>query len=280
MLITPRLTQAAILRTGVAVVTLTLTAALAGCTTTPQAALTNTAETAQEGQCEAFAEIPMGRYWLNNNLWGQDAGTGTQCVEATSQDGETIGWRTDWEWEGDPYQVKSFVSSVLGWHWGWNTEDTGLPTQLTDATPVSSAWDYSISTDGTAAVTYDLWLHDIADPDWEDDPTNEVMIWLAAEGGAGPLGERVATIDVADESWELHRGEVLDDDGNHLWSVHSFVHTSGTTSFEADLSEFTDTLVDRDELSTDQYLTSVQAGVEVFTGAGELDTTAYRTTVD
>jgi len=117
------------------------------------------------------------------------------------------------------------------------------------------------------------------DPDAEDDPADELMIWLSAEGGAGPLGEQVTTVDVAGESWDLYRGEVLDDDGDHLWWVHSFVHTLGTNSFEADLSELTDTLVERDELSTDQYLTSVQAGVEVFTGTGELDTTAYRTTV-
>ncbi len=279
MFTTYRLARTTPLRSRITAGALTLTAVLVGCTATPQASLSNTAEIMQESQCEAFAEIPMGRYWLNNNLWGQEDGTGTQCVEATSQDGETIGWRTDWEWEGDTHQVKSFVSSVLGWHWGWKAEDTGLPVQLSDATPVPSAWDYTVTTDGTAAVTYDLWLHEVMDPDEEDDPADELMIWLSAEGGAGPLGEQVTTVDVAGQSWDLYRGEVLDDDGDHLWWVHSFVHTSGTNSFEADLSEFTDILVERDELSTDQYLTSVQAGVEVFSGTGELDTTAYRTTV-
>src|SRR5699024_10376898 len=91
--------------------------------------------------------------------------------------------------------------------------------------------------------------------------------------------EQVTTVDVAGESWDLYQGEVLDDDGDHLWWVHSFVHTSGTNSFEADLSEFTDILVERDELSTDQYLTSVQAGVEVVPATGEPDTAAYRSTV-
>jgi xyloglucan-specific endo-beta-1,4-glucanase len=269
------------LRAGIATAALALAAGLGGCAGTTQAetaAATDTADAADR-RCEAFAEIPMGRYWINNNLWGQDAGSGTQCVEDLSQDGETIGWRTDWDWTGEPYQVKSYASAVLGWHWGWKAQDTGLPVRLAEGAPVPSAWDYEVATDGTAAVNYDLWLHETADPDWEDDPSDEVMIWLSAHGGAGPIGDRVDTVRVAGQSWDLHRGEILDDAGRHMWWVHSFVHTEGTTSFEADLADFTGALVERGDLREEQYLSSVQAGVEVFEGAGELTTRAYRTTV-
>ncbi|MFC9636004.1 hypothetical protein ACFTY8_44130 [Streptomyces mirabilis] len=30
--------------------------------------------------CGAFDTVTMGKYCVNNNLWGQDDGTGTQCV--------------------------------------------------------------------------------------------------------------------------------------------------------------------------------------------------------
>jgi hypothetical protein len=262
-----------------------VTAALAlagvtGCTAQPETAATVAEDQALQAECEPFAEIPMGKYWLNNNLWGQDAGEGTQCVEATYQEGETIGWRTDWEWDGEPYQVKSFVSSVLGWHWGWNAEeDTGLPVQLTSAEPLNTAWEYTIDTDGVAAVTYDLWLHDVAEPDWEDDPTDELMIWLSAHGGAGPLGEQVDTLTLAGEEWDLYQGAVEDDStGEVLWNVYSFVHTSGTETFDADLAEFTGELVDRGELDAQKYLSSVQSGLEVFLGEGELETLSYSVT--
>jgi xyloglucan-specific endo-beta-1,4-glucanase len=269
------------LRAGIATAVLALAAGLSGCAGATHAETAAAADTvdAADRRCEAFAEIPMGRYWINNNLWGQDAGSGTQCVEDLSQDGETIGWRTDWDWTGEPYQVKSYASAVLGWHWGWKAQDTGLPVRLAEDTPVPSAWDYEVATDGTAAVNYDLWLHETADPDWEDDPSDEVMIWLSAHGGAGPIGDRVDTVRVAGQSWDLHRGEILDDAGRHMWWVHSFVHTEGTTSFEADLADFTGALVERGDLREEQYLSSVQAGVEVFRGTGELTTRAYRTTV-
>ncbi|WP_017538852.1 GH12 family glycosyl hydrolase domain-containing protein [Nocardiopsis halophila] len=229
--------------------------------------------------CEPFGEIPMGEYWLNNNVWGQDAGSGSQCVEDLYQDGDTIGWRTEWDWEGDPYQVKSYVSSVLGWHWGWNSdEDTGLPVRLSSGRALETAWEYDLRTEGTVAVAYDLWLHDIADPGWSDDPADEVMVWLSARGGAGPLGERIDTVEVGGERWDLYQGAVEDDDGQLLWDVHSFVHTGGTRSFEGDLTGFTDHLADRGALEPDQYLSSVQAGIEVFQGTGVLETTAYRVT--
>lgn len=233
--------------------------------------------TAAATVCEPFGEIPMGKYWLNNNVWGQDAGSGSQCVEDLYHDGDTIGWRTEWDWEGDPYQVKSYVGSVLGWHWGWNAdEDTGLPVRLSSGRTVETAWEYDLRTEGTVAVAYDLWLHDTADPGWDDDPADEVMVWLSARGGAGPLGERIDTVTVAGEQWDLYRGAVRGEDGRLYWNVHSFVHTSGTRSFEGDLTGFTDHLADRGALASDQYLSSVQSGIEVFRGAGELETTAYR----
>lgn len=273
-------------RFGAAAAGLALAFGAAACSPAPAEAATAANTTEADGaqvlqECEPFAEIPMGKYWLNNNLWGQDAGTGTQCVEDTFADGDTIGWRTDWTWDGEPYQVKSYVSSVLGWHWGWNAEEeTGLPIQLSSGQSVNSGWDYTIDTDGVAAVNYDLWVHDIPEPDWPDDPVDEVMIWLSSHGGAGPIGEQIDTLTVEGEEWALHEGDIIGDNGELLWTVHSFVHTSGTESFDADLTAFTDALVDRGDLDSGQYLSSVQSGIEVFLGTGQLETTSYHANVD
>ena len=228
--------------------------------------------------CEPFDTIPMGKYWLNNNLWGQDAGSGSQCVEDLYQSGDTIGWRTEWQWEGEPYEVKSYVSSVLGWHWGWNADDTGLPVPLWTEEPLNTTWDYDINTDGPVAVAYDMWVHDVSNPTWEDDPSDEVMVWLSAHHGAGPLGQQVDTVNVGGEQWDLYRGEIRDENGQLLWHVHSFVHTSGTDSYSGDLTAFTDHLAARGELSWDQHLSSVQSGLEVFRGSGSMQTNAYSVT--
>jgi hypothetical protein len=59
------------------------------------------------------------------------------------------------------------------------------------------------------------------------------------------------------------------------WNVFSFVRTSNTTSVNLNLRDFTGNLVNRGWLSSKKYLTSVQAGTEVFTGNGQLNTESY-----
>jgi xyloglucan-specific endo-beta-1,4-glucanase len=57
--------------------------------------------------------------------------------------------------------------------------------------------------------------------------------------------------------------------------VYSFVRTTNTSAAGLDLTDFTDDLVARGWLAKTKYLSSVQAGTEIFTGSGQLDTTAY-----
>lgn len=224
---------------------------------------------AVEESCESGGAIVAGSYWLSNNQWGRDAGSGTQCVRLL---GDAPAWSTDWRWSGEQNAVKSYASAVLGWHWGWKVprERTGLPVRLSSGTPVTSTWDFTVTPadPGTMNVAYDLWLHDVGDPDWEDQPTDEVMVWLYRSGGAGPLGTREATVTLGGADWDLYRGDIG-------WNVFSFVRTANTTSAALELTDFTAELTKRGWMPDSRYLSSVQAGTEVFTGAGELDTDGY-----
>jgi len=217
--------------------------------------------------CDAFGSITLGKYWLNNNLWGQDAGTGWQCMWDTAS-GSTIGWGTSWGWSGSPSQVKSFTSSVLGWHWGWKTSGTELPVRLNAGRDVYTDWRYRVSGSGTMNVAYDLWLHDIPNPDWQHNPTDEVMVWLYRSGGAGPLGTFQGTVTIAGTSWDLYRGDIG-------WNVFSFVRRSNTTSATLHMQDFLNNLVGRGWVANTKYLSSIEAGTEVFVGDGQLDTDAY-----
>lgn len=228
--------------------------------------------------CTAYEETQLGKYWVNNNVWGEgDGATGTQCTWSTCESGNTIGWGTDWTWSGgEPSQVKSFASVVLGWHWGWviPAATTGLPIQLSAGNNVTCGWTFAVDGDGTMNVAYDLWLHNTSNPDYATEPTDEVMIWLHRGGGAGPIG---GVIDpgaaVAGSAWDLHQGVVSS------WNVYSYVRHDNTTSATFDLMEFLNDLVDRNLLQTSKYLTSIEAGTEVFNGSGQLDTSAYYCTI-
>ncbi|CEL05934.1 Putative Xyloglucan-specific endo-beta-1,4-glucanase A [Aspergillus calidoustus] len=90
------------------------------------------------------------------------------------------------------------------------------------------------------------------------------MIWLAALGGAGPIsssGSSIASVTLGGVSWNLWYG------WNGNMQVYSFVASSTTESFSADLVDFISYLENSQGLSSSQYLTHVQAGTEPFVGS-------------
>ena len=104
------------------------------------------------------------------------------------------------------------------------------------------------------------------------------MIWLAALGGAGPIsstGSPIATPTIGGHSFKLYSGP------NGSMTVYSFVATSEITSFSGDLVDFFDYLESNEGVSaTSNYLQSVGAGTEPFTGSNAVFTTsAYSITV-
>ncbi|MEV6349004.1 cellulose binding domain-containing protein [Actinoplanes sp. NPDC051851] len=248
--------------------------ATASASKTATASASTSATTVASKDCTDYAALVRGKYWVNNNVWGKADGTGSQCVWENGLSGDKLSWGTDWTWDGDTTKVKSYASAVLGWHWGWKTTGTGLPVRLSAGKPVDTSWNFTVTqtTSNIMNVSYDLWFHSIANPDWADQPTDEVMVWLYRSGGAGPVGTKQATVTIGGTSWDLYQGNIG-------WNVYSFVRTSNTTSASLDLTDFTDDLAGRGWLDKSKYLSSVQAGTEVFTGSGRLDTSAYSVTI-
>ncbi len=218
--------------------------------------------------CTASASLDVSKYWLNNNLWGASSGTGSQCIWRTCQSGDLVGWGTSWNWANAPSSVKSYASLVVGWQWGWKHTDTGLPVQLSSTKAVNCGWSFTVNQTGTIDVAYDLFAHNIANPGTNDDPTDEIMIWLY-NSGAGPIGTSQATPSVAGTTWDLHRGT------NNRWNVFSYVRTANATTSVMNLMDFMKDLVSRGWMQNTKYLTAVQAGTEVFVGNGQLDTSGF-----
>ena len=220
-----------------------------------------------------YASITQNKYWLNNNLWGISGATGWQGIWDTCTSGNTIGWGTDWNWSGTSNQVKSYASAVLGWHWGWKIDGTGLPVQISANKNVTCGWNYRVTPGQTIDVSYDLFAHALANPGYADQPTEEIMIWLYTAGGAGPIGGVDSTTSIGGASWEVHKGST------GTWNVYSYVRTTNTTSATLNMMDFLKDLVNKGWMSSSHYLTSIEAGTEVFVGTGRLDTDNYYCTI-
>lgn len=221
--------------------------------------------------CNNGDSIIIGKYWLNNNLWGAKTGSGSQCLWKTNTGDSSISWGTSWNWTGQVDTIKSFVSIILGWHWGWKLPDTGLPILLSTNQNIHTSWEFKLkeTTPGGINVTYDIWLS--SNPQLGNvNPTNEIMIWLYKSGDIYPIGSKQTIADIGGTIWELWKGP----HPTSGWPVYSFVHKININSQTLNLKDFFNYLIYHG-LSSSNYLISVEAGIEVFTGAGSLETTFY-----
>jgi hypothetical protein len=104
----------------------------------------------------------------------------------------------------------------------------------------------------------------------------EIMVWLAAIGGAGPISTTGSTpIDtptIGGHAWNLFSGP------NGATTVYSFVAQSEITSFSGDLKLFLTylTTLGNAAFTTSQYVLSIGAGTEPFVGTNAvLSVSAY-----
>ncbi|KAM3066056.1 hypothetical protein ACMFMG_010605 [Clarireedia jacksonii] len=202
--------------------------------------------------CGQWDSVVTGSYTIYQDLWGKDsANSGSQCSTVNSLSGETVSWSTSWSWTGGSSDVKSYANVAL--------TKTGVQISHISAIPGIWKWSYTGS-NIVADVSWDLFTASTSGGANEF----EIMIWLAAIGGAGPIsstGSPVATATIAGSSFKLYSGP------NGATTVYSFVAVNEVTSFDGDLMDFFTYLIDNQGFSRSQYLNTLEAGTEPFTGS-------------
>lgn len=237
-----------------------LTAASPGPLTSPSSPLDKRATF-----CGQWDSQTVGNYIVYNNLWGESSGTGSQCTTVDSISGNTLAWHTSWSWSGGQYSVKSYANAVVSF----------TKKALSSISSIPSTWKWTYTGSNMVAdVAYDMFTSSSASGSAE----YEVMIWLAALGGAGPIsstGSPIATVTIAGTSWKLYKGP------NGSMTVFSFVASSSVASFSGDLKAFFSYLISSQGLSSSQILQSIGAGTEPFVGSNAvLTTSAYSCSVN
>lgn len=118
--------------------------------------------------CDQYEYWSGNGYEVNNNLWGMDAGTGSQCTYVDSSSESGIQWHTQWQWDGSPNDVKSYVNAGKMF-------DRGRTVSSISTMQTSASWQYDTE-NVRANVAYDIFTaedpnHDTSSGDYE------VMIW-------------------------------------------------------------------------------------------------------
>jgi hypothetical protein len=208
--------------------------------------------------CDRYGQRTLNGYFANNNVWSSQAGS--QCIAMQGTVLTVTSASHNLNPNAPPYAPASYPSLVKGCHYG-NCTDT-FPRQISGIThipstfkitPASGAWD----------AAYDIWL----DPTARRDGANtglEIMIWLSYGGTPQPIGSRVASVSLADATWEVWLSNGNENGSSRTISYRRSPTATSITNFDA--LEFVNDAIKRGVAQRSWYITSVQAGFEIWNG--------------
>ncbi|KAJ5095912.1 Endoglucanase-1 [Penicillium alfredii] len=201
--------------------------------------------------CDQYAIYDKYPFLLNNNLWGKDKGSGSQCTYVDKISSSEVSWHTTWNWSGTDSEVKSYANSGFDFTKKYVSDIGKIPT--------TASWSYD-NTDIKADVAYDLFTaadinHTTSSGDYE------LMIWLAKYGSVQPIGKQIDTTNIGGYSWDVWYG-------GDAMKTYSFVPSGNAiTSFSGDIKKFFDYLTQSHSFpASSQNLITLQFGTEPFTG--------------
>jgi hypothetical protein len=224
---------------------------------------------------DANEHINAGKYRIQNNVFM--AGSGNQCITAKAGGGAaafTVDSSTLGTGGNSPV---AYPSIVYGWHFGAVTPGTGLPKALSAITSAPTTVAYTVPAGGKYNAAFDIWA---MPPSAGNNPTTpgsgvEIMIWLAAAGGATPLGSPGETVTIGNNEYQIWQGT------NSTWQVVTFWAKSFVPALtNHDLKPFFDRVVSLGKAQADWNLHSIQFGFEVWNSAPGFAVTNFSQTVN
>ncbi|MFU8870319.1 GH12 family glycosyl hydrolase domain-containing protein [Micromonospora sp. SL4-19] len=217
--------------------------------------------------CEQYGSTTVGgKYVVQNNRWGTSA---QQCINVTSTGFSITRQDGTGNTSGAPV---SYPSIFVGCHYTNCSPGTNLPVQVKNISSAPSSISYNYVSGATYDAAYDIWL----DPSPKRDGVNqmEIMIWLNRQGSIQPIGSPVGNVTLAGRSWQVWRG------GNGSNNVISYLSSSAIPSMSFDVMEFVNDTRNRGAITSDWYLTSIQAGFEPWQGGVGLAVNSFSQSVN
>ncbi len=203
--------------------------------------------------CDQFGatSIAGGRYVVQNDEWGDSI---QQCINVTDTGFSVVSGDHNVSTSGPP---AAYPSIYAGCHYGYCSTGSGLPLQVSAFGNPHSTVSYA-TTAGQWDAAYDIWYDPTPNPPGQNTGA-EVMIWGSHSGAPQPVGQKVATANLAGATWDVWFGNIG-------WNVISYVRQQPTNSLDIGVKDFTYDAVNRGYIQTSWYLTSVQFGFEPWQG--------------
>lgn len=212
--------------------------------------------------CDRYAQPNLNGYFANNNVWNSQAGT--QCISMSGTVLTVDKATHNLNPNSPPYAPASYPSLVKGCHYNHCTDT--FPRQISATTRMPSTFSITPAA-GTWDAAYDIWL----DPTARRDGANtglEIMIWLNYGGTPQPIGSRVGSVNLANASWEVWLSNGNENGSSKTLSYRRTPTATAITNFDAMV--FVNDAIARGVAQRSWYVTSVQAGFEIWNGGSGL----------
>ena len=216
--------------------------------------------------------IAAGAYSVENNQWGASDRTGRQGVSIAALADGGVTATLQWQWSTGASEVAAYPAVLYGRKPGWmeGTAQDVLPARIASLSKLTSDYATTSTVTGKGQLAYDLWVvpTDQAVSGFNAAPkVAEIMVCLDPFGGYGldrnpAWYQEDATI--AGKIWKVYRAENFAGG----WRFLVFQAPESRPAGTIDFIPFLTYLRGKGGLTGQEYITSVELGVEPTEGAG------------
>ncbi|MBN2730586.1 MAG: hypothetical protein JXR53_15285 [Bacteroidales bacterium] len=226
--------------------------------------------------CEEYVTFDINdSYYLQNNVWGfyaasYDSGF-TQCIFYDTIHPSNFGWK--WELEGTS-KFPSYPRVSYGWNpWFDESTTSKLPMKINSLYSVTSSFDKEYSFNGKYNTSFDIWLTS-SDKPHEDNISAEIMIWL--DSNTPPDTElTIESVVINNETYSFYKNTDW-----YSFPLLIFVNKDTTWSEQVNIHSFIEYLVRNDHISSDDYLSAIEFGNEIWSGTGTMQIKNYKIDIE
>ena len=192
-------------------------------------------------------------------------------------DGTLVG-RWTWDWLNSGTNVKAYPEIIFGQKPGSTSTSEALPIKINDVGVAVISYEVSSTYAGSGNVAFDCWLTDTPDPaTWGVPPiTHEIMIWLDSLGGMHPGGAYLERASLGSVTYAVYVG----DNYGQGWRYIAFASAESRLGVGTlDLGSILAYIKEKNLVTGDEYLASIEFGNEIAGGAGETVVKRYTVTI-
>ncbi|NOU59521.1 GH12 family glycosyl hydrolase domain-containing protein [Marinifilum caeruleilacunae] len=228
-------------------------------------------EESTESNCDLFSVINADEFRLENNAWNASnlpSNSYSQCIyKYDENDLLLLGWQ--WSYPDNAYGVNAFPQIIYGWKpWQPNSSTEKLPIKISEINSLKASYEITVERNsGDYNLSFDNWINSSANIA----PENilfEFMIWEDANNLV-PFGDYIEDVNTSNGTYKFYMGEPDWEPEGSNWTYLAFQRTNHRQSGTVDIDELLQYLVEKEIISQDSYLASIEFGNEVGNSKGE-----------